>query len=506
MKRIDEKKETQMKKTILTLLPVILLGACDGYVASPETEIATFTLRTQPNFDPLGGLFSVECMEQYGGPSHCTPYPNSLECDVLTVAVKADGRTYAECRVGTKLARRGFMGLAEGVPFLCKASQDLSCQSCVDLYGNAALDTCHREVQSWRSTGSDWQSNLPPGTGFIAEPGGGTGQTPSTPPAGGIDACDWRSSIGLYAGALNKLLKHEGLNFTWSPDATKFVQPASTALAGNKNASCSSFIADLKSMLLQCPKPGPNGECSYCWNVGGVRTCKCYRINVAALESACQTIPQDCDHAEWSAGLVMAYGAATKWLFSPSYPAFYGQAAVAVGDAPKFPRCEGSPLVLDLGGDGIEPTSSAAGARFDLLGVGAIQTSWVKGDDALLALDRDGNGRIESGLELFGEATPGGHADGFAALGSLDSNGDGVIDARDARFGELRLWNDRNGDGISQPAELVPLGRKVRSLGLGRVVNPAAVDRFGNDLTLQGKFTRLDGSSGLMVDVFFVGR
>jgi hypothetical protein len=84
------------------------------------------------------------------------------------------------------------------------------------------------------------------------------------------------------------------------------------------------------------------------------------------------------------------------------------------------------PIVFDLDGDGIELTDTANGVRFDITGTGkAVQTAWVRGGDALLAWDRNGNGKIDSGLELFGDQR--GATNGFEELRKLDTNSDGFI-------------------------------------------------------------------------------
>lgn len=111
------------------------------------------------------------------------------------------------------------------------------------------------------------------------------------------------------------------------------------------------------------------------------------------------------------------------------------------------------PLVIDLDGDGIELTDADSGARFDLTGDGTTeQAGTVSGDDAFLAYDRNSNGRIDSGKELFGDQH--GAANGFAELAKFDDNADGRIDAQDAVFSGLRLWTDRNTNGVSEAAEL----------------------------------------------------
>jgi hypothetical protein len=112
------------------------------------------------------------------------------------------------------------------------------------------------------------------------------------------------------------------------------------------------------------------------------------------------------------------------------------------------------PIILDLDGDGLETVGVASNIYFDFDADGVLtRTGWVNKDDALLVWDRNGNGRIDTGAELFGDFTPLPNGtlapNGFAALAALDSNGDGVIDASDPAFAELKLWRDTSQDGVS---------------------------------------------------------
>jgi len=121
----------------------------------------------------------------------------------------------------------------------------------------------------------------------------------------------------------------------------------------------------------------------------------------------------------------------------------------------------GSPLVIDIDGDGVALASRLV--RFDLLADGTAQRlSWVGAREGLLALDLDGNGTIDTGAELFGDRSDCGARrcyDGVSALAVWDrrergGNRDGFIDATDAVYTRLRIWVDANGDAVTQPGEL----------------------------------------------------
>ena len=108
--------------------------------------------------------------------------------------------------------------------------------------------------------------------------------------------------------------------------------------------------------------------------------------------------------------------------------------------------------MLDLDGDGVE---AGALAIFDHGGDGFAEgTRWAGVDDGMLVWDRNGNGKIDDGGELFGNNTvlTNGQnaAHGFAALSELDANRDGVVDSSDANFANLRVlrWTDANSNGM----------------------------------------------------------
>lgn len=143
-----------------------------------------------------------------------------------------------------------------------------------------------------------------------------------------------------------------------------------------------------------------------------------------------------------------------------------------------------TPLVLSF--DGAEPAMiPGASGAFDLSGSGAHgRTDWPAASTPWLALDRDGDGRIADGSELFGSAVrlASGQlaTQGFEALAEFDANGDDVIDARDPRFGELLVWGDADGDRASQGHELSSASQRgLVSIELGSR-SEAVCDARGN--------------------------
>ncbi len=168
-------------------------------------------------------------------------------------------------------------------------------------------------------------------------------------------------------------------------------------------------------------------------------------------------------------------------------------------------RVRRDPLVLDLDGDGIETVGTDAGVLFDHNGDGIKTGSgWIEADDGFLVRDLNGNGIIDNGSELFGDQTilqDGITAKtGFAALGDLDTNDDGTIDAADTAFAELKIWRDLNQDGLSQADEM----HTLTDLGIAAIdlqFTSGGLSQHGNVIARTGTFTRTDGTSGLVGDV-----
>ncbi|MEX2490603.1 MAG: calcium-binding protein [Nitrospirales bacterium] len=158
------------------------------------------------------------------------------------------------------------------------------------------------------------------------------------------------------------------------------------------------------------------------------------------------------------------------------------------------------PLVLDLDGDGLELTARTnLSPVFDLDGDGfAEQTGWVRPDDGLLAYDQNGNGQIDDITELFGSPT----TSGFDELAQHDLNADGVINATDAIFADLRVWQDHNQDALVDPGELSTLS-DLGIASLSVTGTPSGVDNTTNLVAETATFTRTDGTTSELADVKF---
>jgi len=160
------------------------------------------------------------------------------------------------------------------------------------------------------------------------------------------------------------------------------------------------------------------------------------------------------------------------------------------------------PVIVDLSGAGFLLTDAEHGVKFDFFGDGKpIQMAWTAAGAhaGWLALDRNGNGRIDNGSELFSNVTrqagdrkrP---ANGFNALADYDlpangGNGDGVIDEKDAVFPKLRVWVDSNHNGITDPGELLSIEQAgIKSISL-KYAPSKWTDAYGNQFRYRSHIT-----------------
>lgn len=166
------------------------------------------------------------------------------------------------------------------------------------------------------------------------------------------------------------------------------------------------------------------------------------------------------------------------------------------------------PIIIDLDRDGIETLGKSANIFFDHNGNGfAENTGWVGKDDGLLVWDKDKDGKITSGGEIFGDhmlLEDGTSAEnGFQALAELDKNGDGVIDKLDDAYHFLQVWQDKNSNGVVDDGELMSLA----SAGIASIStsykNSKYVDPQGNAHRQTGTITYTDGKTGVVADVWF---
>ncbi len=157
---------------------------------------------------------------------------------------------------------------------------------------------------------------------------------------------------------------------------------------------------------------------------------------------------------------------------------------------------------MDLNGNGIDLVHKNNGVKFDIdLDGVKDHTAWVGSDDALLAIDHNGDGTINDRSELFGDT--GGFTDGFDKLGSYDSNADGMIDAKDDVWGDLIVWRDLNQDGISNANEMLTL-EQVGIVGFRLVTTqPEGLFIEGNWISHIGSFIMADGTEHQIVDAWF---
>jgi hypothetical protein len=168
----------------------------------------------------------------------------------------------------------------------------------------------------------------------------------------------------------------------------------------------------------------------------------------------------------------------------------------------------GTPLVLDLNDNGVFSQSIDAGVHFDLFASGQqTATGWIDPGDGFLVLDRNHDGSINDGSELFGDATllsSGIKArNGYEALADFDTNRDGRISNGDINFADLKIWTDANSNGFNDYGELQSLSDlNIVSLDLNAA--PTSTKDNGNTIGLISSYQTNDGRTQALADVWFV--
>ncbi|MGK4001069.1 calcium-binding protein [Sorangium sp. So ce1036] len=172
-----------------------------------------------------------------------------------------------------------------------------------------------------------------------------------------------------------------------------------------------------------------------------------------------------------------------------------------------FMNIGGDPLAIDLDDDGVETLGldGSDSVLFDHDGDGvATATGWVAPDDGWIVRDRNLDGQINDGNELFGVHTVKLDgtlaADGLDALSDLDTTRDGLVDAADADFGMLRVWQDLNSNGWVELGELAPLAEMgITSIALSETGNLSGAN--GNRFAGTAVYTRDDGTTGIVANL-----
>lgn len=163
----------------------------------------------------------------------------------------------------------------------------------------------------------------------------------------------------------------------------------------------------------------------------------------------------------------------------------------------------------------VELSAIDDGVEFNILGFNAEpkahapkQISWLNSDQYMFLVKPNKKGRVEGVDEMFGDNTKGPDADfaanGFLALAKFDENGDGLINKKDRAYRSLRLWKDKNFDGVGTPDELFTLERmSVKTIDLNYDASFYERDAHGNETVYKSVIQYNDGSLDLIFDLWF---
>ncbi|MBZ5490968.1 MAG: hypothetical protein LAO76_08555 [Acidobacteriia bacterium] len=318
---------------------------------------------------------------------------------------------------------------------------------------------------------------------------------------------DYNTTFALPLGFLNGNQFHLGpeIHFVDVTKSTSCTFTASASSSGNCDTTCMVSavpLADDGEGFLSsfCHQPGVNADTSHATATGFGTGASCSGAAGGAVKAcfACAcgvtvSISQSGVGATITSDgfFQFADGASNNCPAQPDPALAGGGGGGCAPPSDDFAPLECDPIILDLDGHGFELTSAASGVMFDIRATGKpIKIPWTSGasSTAFLVLDRNGNGAIDDGTELFSNVSPqplDPSPNGFKALAQYDlpangGNGDGVIDAKDQVFPFLRLWVDANHDGICQPGELHTLAdMDVYSLSVDYTLS-GRKDQFGN--------------------------
>ncbi|HZK99275.1 MAG TPA: hypothetical protein VFC47_05200, partial [Caulobacteraceae bacterium] len=161
------------------------------------------------------------------------------------------------------------------------------------------------------------------------------------------------------------------------------------------------------------------------------------------------------------------------------------------------------PIILDLNGDGLEITPVATSDIVTQDPSGVIsRMSWVGPTDGILAVDRAGDGNINTTADISFVQDEAGATTDLGGLAGWDTNGDGVIDKNDANFGKLLIWVDKNQDGRAEAGEVMTLAQAgIASISLaGTATGFTGADTVDSVVYNTTTFTRTDGTVGTAYD------